>query len=134
MKTNRLIALFVLLCAFVFTSCDPDNFQHPDVLKGNWASVVNAKDPSLFLYIDDDVISVRNGSWNYRPFTNDVEWEYYMSKDSVLHIYRTDDYGDDYDTESYDLDLSFSDSYNTLTLYYDQFLGSPRKYTFIRRY
>ncbi len=130
---KRVVFLIIVLGAFLCTSCEPDDFQHPDVLQGTWASVVNAKDPSLFLYIDEELISVRNGAWSYRPFTEDVEWDYYMSRDSILHISRTVYYGDDYSTESYELDLSFSDSYNTLTLWYNPALSSVRKYTFIRR-
>ena len=127
--------LFILcvVAAALLSACNPDNYQHPDVLIGKWASVANAKDGALILYINKDYIEVQNGSWDYRPFSNDYEWEYYMSKDSVLHIYRTEYDGDEYETSSYELDLSFSDSYNTLTLWYDPPFSSVRKYTFMRR-
>jgi len=130
---SKIRMFFCLLAATLLVSCDPENHQHPDVLVGNWVSVSNAKDAALNLTFDGDDVTVKNGSWDYRPFTSDVEWEYYMSRDSVLHISRTTYYDDDYDTESYVLDLSFSNSFNTLTLWYDPPFSSVRKYTFIRR-
>ena len=131
MKQNILLPIVAAL--FCLVSCDPDNHQHPDVLFGTWASVANEKSGTLFLDIDDLNISVRNGSWDFRPFTDDGMWNYYMTRDSVLCISREYYDGDEYSSESYDLDLSFSNSFNTLTLYYDPLIGSARKYTFIRR-
>ena len=130
---KKLGILLGIASMMLFAACDPDNYQHPAVLVGNWVSVSNAKDPALNLYFDGEYVVVNNGSWNYRPFTSDVEWSYYMTRDSVLCISRTEYDGEDYDSESYELDLSFSDSYNTLTLWYDPPFSSVRKYTLIRR-
>lgn len=130
---NKIRMFFCLLAVTLLVSCDPENHQHPDVLVGNWVSVSNAKDPALNLTFDGEYVSVKNGSWDYRPFTTDIEWQYYMDKDSALYISRTYYDGEDYDSESYVLDLSFSNSFNTLTLWYDPPFSSVRKYTLIRR-
>lgn len=132
MKSVRL--LIGLMTVMFLASCDPDDYQHPDVLRGSWVSIANGKATALNLVFDYESLTVNHGSWDYRPFTYDDEWEYYMTKDSVLHIYRTKYDGDgDYSTESYELDLSFSDSFNTLTLWYKPAFSSLRKYTLIRR-
>ena len=135
---KKLLLLSALL-GLLFVSCE-DNSIDNTMLIGNWASVANAKagdanakDAALILYIDEADIEVQNGSWRYRPFTSDEYWNYYIDSDSVLHISHEEYDGDDYYTEYYELDLSFSDSYNTLTLWYDPPYSSARKYTFIRR-
>ena len=131
---NRTRLILCLLAMALFVACDPDDYQHPDVLRGSWVSLANAKNPALNLIFDEEYVMVKNGSWDYRPFTSDEEWSYYMSKDSVLHISHTEYEGDgDYTSESYELDLSFSESFNTLTLWYKPAFSSMRKYTFIRR-
>ena len=131
---KKIKVLLCLLAMAFFVACDSDDYQHPDVLRGSWVSLANAKSTALNLVFVEEEMTVHDGSRDYRPFTSDKVWEYYMSKDAVLHIYRTEYYGDgDYTTESYELDLSFSDSYNTLTLWYDPPFSSVRKYTFIRR-
>ena len=130
---SKIRMFFCLLAVTLLVSCDPENHQHPDVLVGNWVSVSNAKDPALNLTFDGEYVTVKNGSWDYRPFTTDIEWQYYMDKDSALYISRTDYDGEDYDSESCVLDLSFSNSFNTLTLWYDPPFSSVRKYTLIRR-
>lgn len=131
----KLIRITMLLFAAVMLSaCNPENFQHPDVLKGIWVSVSNAKDPALILEIYDETLIVKDGSWGYRPFTSDEEWDYYMDRDSVLHISRYEyDSDGDYSQTSHVLDLSFSNSFNTLTLFYKPLFSSVRKYTFMRR-
>ena len=133
------LLLLTFLCGVLFVSCEDDSIDNT-MLIGNWASVANAKagdanakDGALILYIDEADIEVQNGSWRYRPFTSDEYWNYYIDRDSVLHISHEEYDGDDYYTEYYELDLSFSDSYNTLTLWYDPPYSSARKYTFIRR-
>lgn len=135
MKKLLLFALMGLL----FVSCKDDYIDNT-MLIGKWASVANAKDGdanakdgALILYIDETDIEVQNGSWSYRPFTNDEYWEYYIDRDSVLHISHEEYDGDDYYTEYYELDLSFRDSYNTLTLWYKPTFSALRKYTFFRR-
>lgn len=127
--------LFILFASVFFTSCLDDRHYYPEALVGSWVSLSNAKDNALSLTFYGDFVEVKNGSWDYRPFVADEYWRYYMTRDSVLHIYRNEyDYSDDEcETESYRLDLSFSDSYNTLTLWYDPPFSSVRKYTFIRR-
>lgn len=132
MKLFRLTIL--LFAAVTLSACNPEDYQHPDVLKGIWVSVANAKDPALILEIYDEALVVKDGSWNYRPFTSDEEWDYHMDRDSVLHISRYEyDSDGDYTESSHVLDLSFSNSFNTLTLYYKPLFSSVRKYTFMRR-
>ena len=133
------LLLLTFLCGVLFVSCEDDSIDN-SMLIGKWASVsnakdgdANAKDGALILYIDETDIEVQNGSWSYRPFTNDEYWEYYIDRDSVLHISHEEYDGDDYYTEYYELDLSFRDSYNTLTLWYKPTFSALRKYTFIRR-
>ena len=135
MRINKLLcSFFVLAGILMFSACDPENYQHPEVLVGKWVLTnSSSKDAALNLTFDGDYVTVRNGSWDYRPFTNDIEWEYYMTKDSVLCISHTEYDGDGYETESHELDLSFSDSYNTLTLWYKPTFSALRKYTLIRR-
>ena len=129
---KKISFILCLIGCVLLSSCIHEELDN-EMLIGKWASVSNDKDPSLMLYIDENYIEVRNGSWDYRPFTNDEEWQYYIGRDSVLCISQTEYDGDDYETESYELDLSFSNSYNTLTLWYDPPFSSVRKYTFIRR-
>lgn len=132
------LLLFALL-GLLFVSCKDDYIDNT-MLIGKRASVANAKDGdanakdgALILYIDETDIEVQNGSWSYRPFTSDEYWEYYIDRDSVLHISHEEYDGEDYYTEYYELDLSFRDSYNTLTLCYKPTFSALRKYTFIRR-
>lgn len=131
---KRFFLLLLLPFIMLFSSCEEDTIDNTMFI-GTWASVANAKDGSLFLHVSDDFIEVDNGSRIYKPFTSDVEWEYSISSDSVLHIWRTEyDASDEItDTEAYDIDISFGDSYNTMTLYYKPSFSSLRKYTFIRR-
>lgn len=132
MKILKIILSLSIVMAFA--SCDPDNHQHPDVLVGTWASVSNAKESALILTFDGEYVMVKNGSWDYRPFSADCEWEYYMDRDSVLHLSRYYYDSDDvYESEHLVFDMSFSNSYNTLTLYYDPLIGSDKRFTFIRR-
>ena len=131
------LLLLSFLCGVLFVSCGEDTIDN-SMFIGKWASVSNAKDgdakdAALMLYVDETGLEVQNGSWSYRPFTNDEYWDYYIDVDSVLHISREEYDGEDYDTEYYELDLSFSDSYNTLTLWYKPTFSALRKYTFIRR-
>ena len=131
---KKIKVLLCLLAVVLFVACDSDDHQHPDVLLGSWVSIANGKGPALNLVFDREGLTVHDGSWDYRPFTSDVTWSYYMTKDSMLNISRTEYYGDgDYSSESYELDMSFSESFNTLTLWYKPALSSLRKYTFIRR-
>ena len=131
------LLLLSFLCGVLFVSCCEDTIDN-SMFIGKWASVSNAKDgdakdAALMLYVDETGLEVQNGSWSYRPFTSDEYWDYYIDVDSVLHISREEYDGEDYDTEYYELDLSFSDSYNTLTLWYKPTFSALRKYTFIRR-
>lgn len=131
------LLLLSFLCGVLFVSCGEDTIDN-SMFIGKWASVSNAKDgdakdAALMLYVDETGLEVQNGSWIYRPFTSDEYWDYYIDVDSVLHISREEYDGEDYDTEYYELDLSFSDSYNTLTLWYKPTFSALRKYTFIRR-
>lgn len=131
------LLLFFAVFGLLFVSCGEDTIDN-SMLIGKWASVSNAKDgdakdAALMLYVDETGLEVQNGSWSYRPFTSDEYWDYYIDVDSVLHISREEYDGEDYDTEYYELDLSFSDSYNTLTLWYKPTFSALRKYTFIRR-
>lgn len=131
------LLLFFAVFGLLFVSCGEDTIDN-SMFIGKWASVSNAKDgdakdAALMLYVDETGLEVQNGSWSYRPFTSDVYWDYYIDVDSVLHISREEYDGEDYDTEYYELDLSFSDSYNTLTLWYKPTFSALRKYTFIRR-
>jgi hypothetical protein len=131
------LLLLSFLCGVLFVSCGEDTIDN-SMFIGKWASVSNAKDgdakdAALMLYVDETGLEVQNGSWSYRPFTSDEYWDYYIDVDSVLHISREEYDGEDYDTEYYELDLSFSDSYNTLTLWYKPTFSALRKYTFIRR-
>lgn len=131
------LLLLSFLCGVLFVSCGEDTIDN-SMFIGKWASVANAKDgdakdAALMLYVDETGLEVQNGSWSYRPFTSDEYWDYYIDVDSVLHISREEYDGEDYDTEYYELDLSFSDSYNTLTLWYKPTFSALRKYTFIRR-
>ena len=131
------LLLLSFLCGVLFVSCGEDTIDN-SMFIGKWASVSNAKDgdakdAALMLYVDETGLEVQNGSWSYRPFTSDDYWDYYIDVDSVLHISREEYDGEDYDTEYYELDLSFSDSYNTLTLWYKPTFSALRKYTFIRR-
>ena len=67
----KLIRITILLFAAVMLSaCNPENYQHPDVLKGIWVSVSNAKDPALILEIYDETLVVKDGSWNHGPYDN----------------------------------------------------------------
>lgn len=131
------LLLFFAVFGLLFVSCGEDTIDN-SMFIGKWASVANAKDgdakdAALMLYVDETGLEVQNGSWSYRPFTSDEYWDYYIDVDSVLHISREEYDGEDYDTEYYELDLSFSDSYNTLTLWYKPTFSALRKYTFIRR-
>lgn len=131
------LLLFFAVFDLLFVSCGEDTIDN-SMFIGKWASVSNAKDgdakdAALMLYVDETGLEVQNGSWSYRPFTSDEYWDYYVDVDSVLHISREEYDGEDYDTEYYELDLSFSDSYNTLTLWYKPTFSALRKYTFIRR-
>ena len=131
------LLLFFAVFGLLFVSCGEDTIDN-SMFVGKWASVANAKDgdakdAALMLYVDETGLEVQNGSWSYRPFTSDEYWDYYIDVDSVLHISREEYDGEDYDTEYYELDLSFSDSYNTLTLWYKPTFSALRKYTFIRR-
>ncbi len=131
------LLLLSFLCGVLFVSCGEDTIDN-SMFIGKWASIANAKDgdakdAALMLYVDETGLEVQNGSWSYRPFTSDEYWDYYIDVDSVLHISREEFDGEDYDTEYYELDLSFSDSYNTLTLWYKPTFSALRKYTFIRR-
>lgn len=131
------LLLLSFLCGVLFVSCGEDTIDN-SMFIGKWASIANAKDgdakdAALMLYVDETGLEVQNGSWSYRPFTSDEYWDYYIDVDSVLHISRDEYDGEDYDTEYYELDLSFSDSYNTLTLWYKPTFSALRKYTFIRR-
>lgn len=131
------LLLLSFLCGVLFVSCGEDTIDN-SMFIGKWASIANAKDgdakdAALMLYVDETGLEVQNGSWSYRPFTSDEYWDYYIDVDSVLHISREEYDGEDYDTEYYELDLSFSDSYNTLTLWYKPTFSALRKYTFIRR-
>ena len=129
---KKAILCLCIVCTVLLTSCIHSEIDN-SMLVGKWVSINGAKDAALNLYIDELEIEVKNGSWDYRPFISDEIWEYYIDKDSVLNISRTEYDGDEYDTESYELDLSFSNSYNTLTLWYKPAFSSLRKYTFIRR-
>lgn len=131
------LLLFFAVFGLLFVSCGEDTIDN-SMFIGKWASIANAKDgdakdAALMLYVDETGLEVQNGSWSYRPFTSDEYWDYYIDVDSVLHISREEYDGEDYDTEYYELDLSFSDSYNTLTLWYKPTFSALRKYTFIRR-
>ncbi len=131
------LLLLSFLCGVLFVSCGEDTIDN-SMFIGKWASIANAKDgdakdAALMLYVDETGLEVQNGSGSYRPFTSDEYWDYYIDVDSVLHISREEYDGEDYDTEYYELDLSFSDSYNTLTLWYKPTFSALRKYTFIRR-
>ena len=133
-KMKKIGTLLGLTAIMLLAACDPDDYQHPDVLVGNWVSVSNTKDPALNLYFDGENVTVKNGSRNYRPFTSDIEWSYYMTKDSVLCIQHTEYYGDgDYTTNYEELELSFRDSYSTMTLRYEPSFSTAREYTLIKR-
>ncbi len=132
---KRILLALLLPFTVLLSSCDEDTIDNTMFL-GTWASVANAKENALFLHVSEDYIDVDNGSRTYKPFTSDVQWNYIISSDSILHIWRSEyDASDEYtDTEAYDLDISFSNSYNTLTMHYKPTFGSVRKYTFIRRH
>lgn len=119
-----LLCLIALLPLF---SCESEDVRHPEILKGSWVSVANAKDPTLILIVDDEFITVKNGSYDYEPFTANEQWDYSMSRDSVLTITSYENY------DSYKLGVSFRNSYNTMTITYYPFLSPVRTYTFIRR-
>ncbi len=133
-KTLKITCLIstLMLCSLAFTACDPDNYQHPDVLQGHWV-LTNTKDGVLALDFVDDELFVTDATHEHAPFNSSTEWTWYMTKDSVLVI-SYDDY-DYYDksTSSYELDLSFSDHYHYLTLVYDPWLGHTKSYTFYKR-
>ena len=129
---KKAVLCLCIICTALLTSCIHSEIDN-SMLVGKWVSINGAKDAALNLYIDELEIEVKNGSWDYRPFISDEIWEYYIDKDSVLNISRIEYDGNDYETERYELELSFSDSYNTLTLWYKPAFSSLRKYTFIRR-
>jgi len=126
--------LLPLLLLFTLCSCKDDVIDS-SALYGHWVLISNAKDGALILVFDDEEVSVSNAAWDYRPFTSNVSWEYYVDNDSVLHLSRyvgTDEDGSsEYDYLNFD--LSFSENYNRLTLYYDPLIGSLRHFTFAKR-
>lgn len=122
-----------MLCSLAFTACDPDNYQHPDVLQGHWV-LTNTKDGVLALDFVDDELFVTDATHEHAPFNSSTEWTWYMTKDSTLIIsYYDYDYDKSTTSYSYNLDLSFSDNFRYLTLVYDPWLGHTKRYTFYKR-
>lgn len=128
---NKALFLF-LLVPFLF-SCESESYLPNDILDGYWVSVQPAKSSSLILHFDDGSLSVKNGSWNYRPFTDNASWSYQITTDSVLIISQGYFDGDDYENHNYSLSLSLSSSGKKLTLCYDPPFSSVRQYSFVRR-
>ena len=133
MKHIRLLLLsFVSL--LTLASCEDDSIS-ADALQGHWVIVSNTKENALVLDFRDFEVDVRNSDWSYRPFTSDYTWSYYLDRDSVLHLSRYEGVDSDgYNEYDYlDFTISFSDSYQSLTLYYDPLIGSARTFKFMKR-
>ena len=127
------ILLIAAISMLLFTSC-VDEYISTEALYGRWVVLSNTKENALVLeFFDDDVVDVHNSSWSYRPFTSDCSWDYYLDRDSVLHLSRYVSDADGESREYINLNLSFSDSYRTLTLVHDPLVGSVRRFTFMKR-
>ena len=127
------VFLFVAFVAMTLSSCKDDSIP-TDILQGRWVLLANAKGNALVLDFNGDEVEVKNGAWEYRPFTSDYVWDFYLDRDSILHLSRyvgSDDDGSDY--EYLDFDLSMSNNNQRMTLYYDPLLGSVRHFTFMKR-
>lgn len=127
------VFLFVAFVALTLSSCKDDSIP-TDILQGRWVLLANTKGNALVLDFNGDEVEVKNGAWEYRPFTSDYVWDFYLDRDSILHLSRyvgSDDDGSDY--EYLDFDLSMSDNNQRMTLYYDPLLGSVRHFTFMKR-
>ena len=127
------VFLFVAFVALTLSSCKDDSIP-TDILQGRWVLLANTKGNALVLDFNGDEVGVKNGAWEYRPFTSDYVWDFYLDRDSILHLSRyvgSDDDGSDY--EYLDFDLSMSNNNQRMTLYYDPLLGSVRHFTFMKR-
>lgn len=127
------VFLFVVFVALTLSSCKDDSIP-TDILQGRWVLLANTKGNALVLDFNGDEVGVKNGAWEYRPFTSDYVWAFYLDRDSILHMSRyvgSDDDGSDY--EYLDFDLSMSNNNQRMTLYYDPLLGSVRHFTFMKR-
>ncbi len=130
---NFFVFLFVAFVALTLSSCKDDSIP-TDILQGRWVLLANTKGNALVLDFNGDEVEVKNGAWEYRPFTSDYVWDFYLDRDSILHLSRyvgSDDDGSDY--EYLDFDLSMSNNNQRMTLYYDPLLGSVRHFTFMKR-
>ncbi|MBP5516952.1 MAG: hypothetical protein J6X86_08400 [Bacteroidales bacterium] len=131
------IVFSVALMAMFATSCFKEEY-HPEALEGHWVLAGESKDDGsksvLALTFENGLLWVDGASSGQRPFTMSDEWEYYMTRDSVLVItYEYYDSEDYLERDSYDLKMSFRDDDNTLILVYDPLIGSTKRYTFYRR-
>ena len=127
------VFLFVAFVAMTLSSCKDDSIP-TDILQGRWVLLANTKGNALVLDFNGDEVEVKNGAWEYRPFTSDYVWDFYLDRDLILHLSRyvgSDDDGSDY--EYLDFDLSMSNNNQRMTLYYDPLLGSVRHFTFMKR-
>ena len=127
------VFLFFAFVALTLSSCKDDSIP-TDILQGRWVLLANTKGNALVLDFNGDEVEVKNGAWEYRPFTSDYVWDFYLDRDSILHLSRyvgSDDDGSDY--EYLDFDLSMSNNNQRMTLYYDPLLGSVRHFTFMKR-
>lgn len=126
--------MMAALC-LALTSCEIEEDYHPQFLQGHWVSVANSKEQPLILVFDDDYAEVKNSSYSYSPFTSDYCWNYHMSDDSVLRLYRSSDYDDDgiYYSESMDFDLYLTDNGRMMTLVYTPSVGHYKSFSFIHR-
>ena len=133
---KRISTLFctALTAVLMLTGCDPENYQHPEVLFGTWVQTETPKAGALILTFDDDYMYVDNADSDDKPFQNSDVWYYWMDADSTLTIeyeyYDSDGY---YQTSSRMLELSFGEDFQYLTLVYDPFLGKRREYHFFKR-
>lgn len=135
MKRIATLLCTALTAVLMLTGCNPENYQHPEVLFGTWAQTEASKPGALILTFDDEFMYVENADNDDKPFQNSDLWTYYMRADSTLVIeyeyYDSDGY---YQSDSRSLELSFGDDFRYLTLVYDPFLGKRREYHFFKRY
>jgi len=88
----------------------------------------------LALTFFGDQMEVNDGSYKTPPFTSSQTWNYHITEDSELYMWRYEYDSDGYESrESYTLKMSINADVNSLTLVYDPWIGSTHTYNFERR-
>ena len=132
----RRLAFIIMFAAAALLMCSCEEEEYSYLPDSHWILHVDGMSEGhrLALTFSGEDMIVTDGSWSKTPPFTDGTWEYNITSDGYLHMY---DYSTDSDgcttTTSYDLYCTMSDDGLSLTLVYDPWYGSTRRYLFDRR-